>query len=132
MHIDSLPVRFPEMFQGVVRSEGILRVEHDALVLEYQIKDGLVGVIKSDFKSVTIPFEQISEIELRTNIFRSEIAIRVNSGQKVIDIPSFKEGKVRLRVPYQYRRKAGLMAHELSDRVDRANFGKSDRSLTVQ
>ena len=45
--MDSIPVRFPEIYEGFADAEGVLRISSDALTLEFQVKDNILGVMKS-------------------------------------------------------------------------------------
>ena len=56
--MDSIPVRFPEIYQGLANAEGVLRISSNALTLEYQVKDNLLGVMKSDVTTAVIPFDR--------------------------------------------------------------------------
>ena len=127
--MESLPFRLPEVFEGIVHSEGVLRSEADALILEFQMKDGLFGVIKSDVRKVAIPFYRIEDVVLRSNPFRTDLYIRINSVEGVADIPGYREGRVRLRIPRRYKRDARVMAHEASARVSQSKLDKLERDL---
>ena len=67
--MDSIPVRFPEIYQGLADAEGVLRISSEALTLEYQVKDTLVGVVKSGVSTAVIPFDRIDEVDFRSNFF---------------------------------------------------------------
>ena len=72
MYVYSLPFRFPDTLEGPVRSGGILCAEADGLVLEFQTRDGLFGVIKSGVRTVALSFDRMDEVRLQSNVFRTE------------------------------------------------------------
>ena len=120
--MNALPFAFPEVYEGFAEAEGLLVVTDDAIVLEYQIKDAFTGAFKSDLKKVVLPFEQIDDVEFRTNFLRTDIAIQMDSLELVQDVPNAKQGRVRVKIPRKYRKEAAALAHEVSIRV-------SDRKL---
>ena len=91
--MDSIPVRFPEIYEGLADAEGVLRISPDALTLEYQVKDSLLGVVKSGVSTAIIPFEHIDEVDFRSNFLWTSLNIRVDSMQIVGDVPGVKQGK---------------------------------------
>lgn len=128
-HMSSLPFNFPEVYQGLAEAEGLLVLTADAIVLEYQIKDGLVGAFKSEVKQVVLPFEQIEDVEFRTNFMRTDITIQMNSLEPVHDVPNAEQGSVRLKIPRKSRREAAAIAHEVSIAVSDRKLEKLDRAL---
>ena len=122
--MDSIPVRFPEIYQGLADAEGVLRISSDALTLEYQVKDNLVGVVKSGVSTAVIPFDHIDEVDFRSNFFRTRLNIRVDSMQIVGDVPGAKQGKVSLKISRRYKREATEIAHEASIRSSQSKLDR--------
>ena len=120
--MSSLPFHFPEVYEGFAEAEGLLALTADAIELEYQIKDAFTGAFKSDLKKIVLPFEQIDDVEFRTNFLRTDITIQMNSMELVHDVPNAKQGTVRLKIARKHRKEAATLAHEVSIRV-------SDRKL---
>ena len=117
------------VIEGLARSGGVLRAEADGLVLEFQTKDGLFGVIKSGVKKVAIPFDRIDEVRLRSNLFRTQLEIRVSSMELTADVPGSEHGTIRLKVPRRYRTEAREMALEASDRVSQCKLDGLERDI---
>ncbi len=122
--MDSIPVRFPEIYEGLADAEGVLRISSEALTLEYQVKDTLVGVVKSGVSTAVIPFDRIDEVDFRSNFFRTAINIRVSSMQIVGDVPGAKQGKIILKIPRRYKREATEIAHEASIRSSQSKLDR--------
>ena len=122
--MDSIPVRFPEIYQGLADAEGMLRISPDALTVEYQVKDNLLGVVKSGVSTAVIPFDHIDEVDLRSNFIRTNINIRVDSMQIVDDVPGAKQGIVRLKIPRRYKKEAAVIAHEASIRSSQSKLDR--------
>ncbi len=122
--MDSIPVRFPEIYEGLADAEGVLRITPDALTLEYQVKDSLLGVVKSGVNTAVIPFDHIDEVDFRSNFLWTSLNIRVDSMQIVGDVPGAKQGRVRLKIPRRYKREAAEIAHEASIRSSQSKLDR--------
>ena len=122
--MDSIPVRFPEIYQGLADAEGMLRISPDDLTLEYQVKDNLLGVMKSGVTTAVIPFDHIDEVDFRSNFLRTSLNIRVDSMQIVDDVPGAKQGIVRLKIPRRYKKEAAVIAHEASIRSSQSKLDR--------
>ena len=122
--MDSIPVKFPEIYEGFADAEGVLRISSDALTLEYQVKDNLIGVMKSGVSTAVIPFDHIDEVDFRSNFLRTSLNIRVDSIQIVEDVPGAKQGTVRLKIPRRYKREAAEIAHEASIRSSQSKLDR--------
>ena len=122
--MDSIPVRFPEIYQGLADAEGVLRISSDALSLEYQVKDNLLGVVKSGVRTAVIPFDRIDEVDFRSNVLRTRLKIRVDSMQIVGDVPGATQGRVELKIARRYKREAEALAHEASIRSSQSKLDR--------
>ncbi len=127
--MDSIPVRFPEIYEGLAEAEGVLRISSNALTLEFQIKDGLFGLTKSDVKMAIIPFHRIVEIDFHSNFLFTDLDIRVSSMQIVEDVPGQKQGRITLKIPRRYKREAAEIAHEASIRSSQSKLDWLDRDV---
>ena len=122
--MESIPVKFPEIYEGFADAEGVLRISSEALTLEYQVKDNLLGVVKSGVSTAVIPFDHIDEVDFRSNFLWTRPNIRVDSLQIVGDVPGTKQGKIILKIPRRYKREAAEMAHEASIRSSQSKLDR--------
>ena len=122
--MDSIPVKFPEIYEGFADAEGVLRISPDALTLEYRIKDNLMGVVKSGVSTAVIPFDHIDEVDFRSKFLWTSLNIRVDSMQIVGDVPGAKQGMVKLKIPRRYKREAAEIAHEASIRSSQSKLDR--------
>ena len=127
--MDSIPVRFPEIYEGLADAEGVLRTSPDALTLEYQVKDSLLGVVKSGVNTAVIPFDHIDEVDFRSNFLWTRLNIRVDSLQIVGDVPGAKQGRVRLKIPRRYKREAAEIAHDASMRASQSKLDRLEGDM---
>ncbi|MEL6844151.1 MAG: hypothetical protein AAFP02_13155, partial [Bacteroidota bacterium] len=98
------------------RSEvnGMMRLGQKSLILEYQVKDGIVGMIKSDPKELVIPFDNLLEVKYKLNWAVSRFKITVNSMRILGKFPVSDSGVISLKI----KRKQKQGAKELASRLN--------------
>ena len=87
-----------EAYSGFASIEGIVRTAPDHIALDYQIKDSLVGVVKSNKKELIIPYEEIEEFEYKRNWFVSRLKITVFNLELLEQFPAAKNGQIVLKI----------------------------------
>lgn len=63
---------------GLAELTGLLRVEKDTIVLEYSLKDEMLGMFNSDLKVLNIPFHTVEEIRVKKKWFSARFEIHLN------------------------------------------------------
>jgi hypothetical protein len=94
----SLPFTIPDVYEGLAAAHGIARSSEAGLILEFQVKDGFVGMVKSRVTEVTIPFNEIISIELKEGWFKRRLFIRARSLATVTNVPGNHAGQVALKI----------------------------------
>jgi hypothetical protein len=87
--------------------EGLLRLEDGDLVLEYQTKDGVLGILKSNVREARIPRDLLASVTIRTEGlfgFNTKVVINTTRMQPVpgAEIPGMTQGRLMLHVPREY------------------------------
>ena len=95
-----------EVYHGFAEVEGMLRIEDQQVVIEYQTKDSVLGVIKSETKSLPIPYSQISEVVFKTNMFRTFLRLQLKSLELLNKFPGSKAGGIKLNLKRKDKEKA--------------------------
>jgi hypothetical protein len=93
-----VPFSFPDVYQGLAEGGGIATATTAELTLEFQVKDSLVGMIKSDIQKIAIPISELHSIALKQSWFRNRLFIRVRSMTTLAGVPGSNTGQVELRV----------------------------------
>ena len=111
--LPTLPFKFydPEAFATV--GEGLIRLESDRVVIEFQAKGAFFGMVKSEVKEVGLPFDTISYVRFKRGVFSAEIAIQGRDMKTMDGLPTVKHGRVRLRFKRDLRDDAEWFAMEL-------------------
>ena len=94
----SLPCPFP-----LAKCEGLMRIEDGDLVLEYQTRDAIVGIVKSSVHEVRIPRNLLALVTIRKDGFfgfGTKVVIRSTRMQPVpgTDIPGMTQGQLVLDI----------------------------------
>ncbi|MEL6652796.1 MAG: hypothetical protein AAFQ87_18495 [Bacteroidota bacterium] len=99
---------------GLTEVNGMMRLGQKSLILEYQVKDGIVGMIKSDPKELVIPFDNLLEVKYKLNWAVSRFKITVNSMRILGKFPVSDSGVISLKI----KRKQKQGAKELASRLN--------------
>ena len=99
----SLPFWIPD---GLGVTDGIAKVCETKLVLEFEVRGGLVGWIRLGVKEVAIPFDEIESVSLRTGVFKSTLIITTKSLSPASDVPGGRRGQISLCVAREDKKKA--------------------------
>jgi hypothetical protein len=98
--MDTIPFTLSDVFAGFGDGEGLLRNEGAHLALEYQVKDGIFGLLKGDLKVVLIPIDEVVSVTLTKGWFGTrwgvKIVIQCDGMDIVRDIPSASQGRLEL------------------------------------
>jgi hypothetical protein len=90
-------------FLPLAKCEGLLRLEDGDLVLEYQTKDAVMGILKSNVREARIPRNMLASVTIRKQglfDFNSQVVIHTTRLQPVPDteIPGMTQGRLVLDV----------------------------------
>ena len=103
-----------QAYNGLAAVAGIMHAEKDRLVLEYQVKDNLFGVLKSKTRKLVIPYKELSEVTYKINWFISRFRLHVNSMEILGEFPASKDGVISLKI----KRKQKQAAKELESYIN--------------
>jgi hypothetical protein len=98
MESTHVPFSFPDVYQGLATGGGIATATTAGLTLEFQVKDGFVGMIKSDIHKVAIPIADLHSVSLKQGWFRNRLLIKVRTMRTLADVPGNDTGQVQLCV----------------------------------
>ena len=120
MDPQSLPFSIPNVYEGFATAHGMARITSSGLTLEFEVKDGIVGMIKSGVREVQIAIDDLHVLELRKGWLRTRLFIRTRRMTAVTRIPGNRAGVIELRVAREDRQIAealvSLVMLKLSER----------------
>jgi hypothetical protein len=120
----SVPVTLDHSWGGLASNSGLLRLEGDTLVLEFETKDGVLEVLKSGVKRYDLPLKEVEACQWHRGWFGGGIELSVRSMDALEGIAGAAQGRVTFGVVRKDRDRAfGLVASvdlALAHRVVRA------------
>jgi hypothetical protein len=116
--MDTIPVTLDDVYAGFADAEGLLRNETTHLCLEYQVKDGILGVLKSEVHELRIPMENVASVILTkgwlgTKWFGVKLIIQADRMETFEDVPGASHGRLKLKISRQYREAAEDFVYNL-------------------
>ena len=93
----SLPFSIDDLYSGLARVDGLLRLKDDQLLIEFQKQDNLMGIFKGNSQSRTIPLRQIFKVELKSSWFGRSLLLRPTTLSAFQGIPGADEGELKLK-----------------------------------
>lgn len=101
-----LPFEIPNVNHGIVVIKGLLHLKKSAIALEFDKRDGFVGILKSDLEEVVVPFSDIDSITLIKKLFITRVEIVGSSMKSLHNIPGSEQGRVLLKIKRKHRKLA--------------------------
>ena len=111
----SVAVSISNVHAGWAAAHGVLRFDGADLMLQFQVKDNIVGLVKSALKEVRIPLHEIASLRLRTCWFSTRLILQATSLSVVTNVPTSTPGRVRMRVAREDRAAAAQIAAAVSE-----------------
>ena len=111
-----LAFKFYDPDEFLTETTGLVRVERDALVIEFQTKNAILSgfdAFKPEVERVTVPIEVISSVKFKRGFFSAQIAVQARDMQSFADIPTHAQGSLRFRFKRELRDDAEQLANTL-------------------
>lgn len=100
---------------NLLNCDGLLHFEGDQLRLEYQVVDGIFGVLKSGVRQVSIPRADIASVELVEGWFGGlKLVLQAKGMEAVKAAPGMSQGRVELAIARADREAARRLVNGLS------------------
>lgn len=87
-----------ELYHGLAECNGLLRVDDNAVFMEYVVKDSLLGVIKSNVKTIKLRYDRLLDAQFVNKFFKKQIILKPMSMLDFADIPSADTGEIVLKI----------------------------------
>ncbi len=93
-----LPIKLSNSYEGLAESKGLVSFEKDTVRLQFQTKDSIFGVLKSDLKDVDIPLKNIQEIGYKKSLLDNKLTIKVDDLRLIRELPDSDNSEISLSV----------------------------------
>jgi hypothetical protein len=97
--MNTVPFKFSTVFGGLASGEGLLHNEGTHLSLEYQVIDGILGLLKTDVVRIHLPKAEVASLTLTECWFgRAKIVIQATNMDAFQNVPTASQGRVELSI----------------------------------
>ena len=117
-----LPFTVPSIGMGLQAMSGIAHFKKDTLRIEYELKDAILGVVKSAPREASLTVAQLLRVTMRRKLFGAKLEIQTRSLAELADIPGSEAGRLVLHVKRRDRNTAERMASTISLRISEHNL----------
>ncbi len=84
---------------GLSEAHGLMKFSaKTGLVLEFQVKDAIIGIIKSAVKEIQLDWEDIVDFQIKKKWFSVTVTIRVNKMSIFEELPSTKSAEFDAKI----------------------------------
>jgi len=104
------------VYEGLGEAEGLIRFDAESLKLEFEVKDSIVGILKSDLKEICIP---LGDLESRKGWLSTSLVIQTSSLRTTRRIPGSDQGRMTLAIARRHRADAAKMLSHMLDHQEK-------------
>jgi len=83
---------------GMTETSGMIRLEDDKLILEYQTIDALLGLIKSEVKTLEIPLANLSSGRIEQKLWSADLILQGKTMRVLSSVPGASRGQLRVKL----------------------------------
>ena len=131
----SVPFKVDYAMEGLAEIQGLIGLEPEAVIVEFQTKDALLGVWKSGMKTATIPLGDIAEVDFRKSIFGNSLIFRFTRLRAVSELPNQAAGEAKFTIERKHLDRAlSFVSHvklEVAEQQLRAAEAEADQTYTT-
>ena len=98
---------------GLTETTGLVSLEGENLLIEYQTLDSMIGVWKSRVKVIEIPVAEISAIRLDRKLWSADFVVQGKNMRALRNAPGSAGGTLRLKINRQSQPAAGRLVQEV-------------------
>ena len=110
----NFPFTIKHVFAGLAEANGIVRLEGNTIELEFQTKDSIAKVIKTEVKKISIPITDIQEITFKKGMWENKLILRVTKLSLISEVPNQEDGEIKLSIGNKYTEMAQELASKLN------------------
>lgn len=122
----SLPFTIENLNGGFMKLEGILRVEENTLVFEYQKKDAVVEAYQSEVRTEKIPISEIDMLEFKKGWFSGKLILHGKTAKSFGDLPGKDLTERVLKVKRKNRDVAASISSNLNLKLSEEKLRELD------
>ncbi len=117
-----LPFTLAQGDNFLMESSGIIRLEGKHLIMEYQSRDAVLGMVKSAVNEVRLSLNDVQHITFIKGFFSNKMKIQAKAMRAFEKVPGSVQGAVELKIKRHDRKNADYL-------VSAANLRMSEMRL---
>lgn len=122
----SLPFSIEDLNGGFMKVEGILRVEEENLVFEFQKKDAIVEAYQSELKTESVDLSEISLVEFKRGWFSDKLILHGKRASSFKELPGKELTERVLKLKKKQRNLAASISSNLNLRLSEKRLQELD------
>ena len=128
--MDTIPFHF-DAYGGLGEVKGLARLDERGLELQFSTSDALLGLLKSDQRSVRVPLDTLLSVRYSAGWLwlMPQIELRVRDLAALKGLPESDEGRVNLKLKLRDRDDGRVFASDLNQLRSRRRIAQLDRAL---
>lgn len=122
----SLPFSIENLNGGFMKIEGIVRVEGEYLVFEFQKKDSVIEAYQSEVRNEKIPISELDMLEFKKGWFSSKLILHGKSASSFKDLPGKDLHERVLKVKRKHREVAASISSNLNLKISEQKLSEME------
>ena len=118
----SIPFESVDYNHGLKRAKGLFKLGQGGIELEYQEQDSFIGIIKSDLRTIHLPYEELEAIEFKKGWFSAKVMLKTSSMALLEELPGNEQGICTLKVKRRHW-------NEAQNTISKARIALSEHKL---
>jgi serine/threonine protein kinase len=94
----SVPFAISSVYEGFAEANGILRFADGELTMQFQVKDSILGAVKSALRDARISPSALESISFTPGWLSHQLVIQCNDMKAISHLPNSKAGRVTLSI----------------------------------
>jgi hypothetical protein len=123
-----LPFYNDELYEGLGTVEGVMRFENEQLILEFQIADNILKIIKSDASKTVLMLSELNSVEYKKTLFNSKFKINSTIFLAAKNVPLSKGAEVEFKIKRKHSELAQSLASGINLRIAEYKLNKIESS----
>ncbi|MCB9069811.1 MAG: hypothetical protein H6629_18690 [Calditrichae bacterium] len=118
--------KIPSVYSDLGEGDGVLHLENDQILIEYQIKDAFIGVLKSNIQKVIVPLVDIHDIVFQSKLIHSKLILSTKKMSTLANIPGSEKGEIKLNIARSDKANAQQFVEDVMFRVSELRLKQMD------
>ncbi len=98
-------------------TQGMISLEDDKVIVEYQTADALIGLLKTSVKVIEVPLEGVIGARLEQKLWSTEFILQGKNMRSLGNLPGASRGSMRVKIARGSTNAANQLVEQINDKV---------------